>query len=49
MAWQKSQRALEAQAERGKRAAEEARARLAEQENALRQVDAERRATQQER
>ncbi|PSC72703.1 testis-expressed sequence 9 isoform X1 [Micractinium conductrix] len=49
VAWQKSQRALEAQAERGKRAAEEARARLAEQENALRQVDAERRATQQER
>ncbi|KAL4457618.1 hypothetical protein ABPG75_012483 [Micractinium tetrahymenae] len=48
-AWQKAQKALEAQAERGKRAAEEARARLAEQENAIKAVGMERRASQQER
>lgn len=48
-AWQKAQKSLEVQAERGKRAAEEARARLAEQENAIKAIGLERRASQQER
>lgn len=47
--WQKTQKALEAQAERGRRATEEARARMAEQENAIRAVGMERRASLQER
>lgn len=48
-AWQKQHKALEAAAERSKRAAEEAQGRLSEQENALKQVGLERRASQQER
>lgn len=48
-AWQKTQKALEAHAERGKRATEEARARLAEQENAIKAIGMERHASQQER
>lgn len=48
-AWLKQQKALEAAAERSKRAADEARARAAEQEAAVKQIEAERRAGQQER
>lgn len=48
-AWQKQQRALEAAADKARRAAEEARERLAEQEAALKSVGAERRASQQDR
>lgn len=40
---------LEAAAERSKRAADEARARAAEQEAVIKQIEAERRAGQQER
>ena len=47
--WQKQQKALESQLDKGRRAAEEARGRLAEQENALKQLGLERRASQQER
>ncbi|KAL4857931.1 Testis-expressed protein 9 [Chlorella vulgaris] len=48
-AWTKQHKVLETAAERGKRAAEDARARLAEQENALKQVGLERRVSLQER
>lgn len=48
-AWQKQQRSLEAAADKARRAAEEARERLAEQEAALKAVGAERRASQQDR
>lgn len=46
---QKQQKALEAQVDKGRRAAEEARARLAEQENAVKQLGLERQASQQDR
>ena len=48
-AWQKQQKALESQVDKQRRAAEEARGRLSEQENALKQLALERRASQQER
>lgn len=48
-AWQKQQKALETAAERSKRTADEARMRAAEQEAAVKQIEAERRAGQQER
>ena len=47
--WLKQHRALETAAERSKRAAEEARARAAEQEELAKQVGVERRASQLER